>query len=122
MRGPGSRVASALSLALIHERRRTGILGSSCISALRPPGRDATPTSPLGGAVLGLVLVVLVVLVASSLPVAVGGLAHRFLVLQARPQGSRDRCQGGRKPGERQVLPEAHRVLEDGLEVVARHE
>src|SRR5215208_8445977 len=63
-----------------------------------------------------------VVFVASSLPVAVGCLAHRFLVFQAGPQGSRDRCQGGRKPGERQVLPEAHRVLEDALEVVARHE
>src|SRR4029450_5281609 len=59
-----------------------------------------------------------VVFVASSLPVAVGCLAHRFLVFQAGPQGSRDRRQRGRKPREGQILAEAHRVLEDGLEVV----
>src|SRR5215212_3826548 len=67
---------------------RIGVLGTSRISALRPPGRTRHRTSPPGGAVLVLVLAaaaVVVVLVTAPLPVAVGGLAHRLLVLQAGP-------------------------------------
>jgi hypothetical protein len=47
------------------------------------PDRDPPSASPLARAVLGLVLGVVVVLVTAPLTVAVGGLAHRILVLQA---------------------------------------
>src|SRR5215211_3204052 len=58
----------------------------------------------------------------TPLPVAVGGLAHRVLVFQRRSQGASHRRQRGREPREGQILAEADRVLEDGLEVGARHE
>jgi hypothetical protein len=61
-------------------------------------------------------------LVAASLAVAVGGLAHRLLVFEARAKGAGDGRQGGRKPRLSQVLPKANRVFEDGLEVGSRHE
>src|SRR5215212_3651063 len=72
------------------------------------------PPSPCGRVIL--------VLLAAPLAVAVGGLAYRLLVLQARPQGARDRGQRGRHPRQGQIVAEADRVLEQGLEVVAWHE
>src|ERR671921_2624343 len=64
----------------------------------------------------------IVVLMASSLTVTVGGSAYPVLVLQAGSKGSGYRCQGGPQPGKRQVLPKPHRVFEDALKVAPRHE
>src|SRR5215203_4106239 len=54
------------------------------------------PASLLGGAILGIV----VVFVTAPLPVAVGSVAHRLLVLQAGSQGPGDRGQRGSQPGQ----------------------
>src|ERR671917_2620272 len=58
----------------------------------------------------------------SSLTVPVGGSVYPLLVLQASSKSSGYRCQGGTKPGKRQVLSKPHRVFEDTLEVAPRHE
>src|SRR5918999_4026174 len=64
----------------------------------------------------------IVVLMASSLTVTVGGSAYPVLVLQAGSKGSGYRCQRGTQPGKRQVLPKPRWVFECALEVVPRHE
>src|SRR5919107_1137330 len=64
----------------------------------------------------------IVVLMASSLTVTVGGSAYPLLVLQAGSKGSGYRCQRGPQPGKRQVLPKPRWVFEGALEVAARHE